>query len=184
MVESAALAEPKDDGLTGGRCIVLGRPGGNIPADLLSALGARGLVVEVVLAAPDAMVELAAGPVVALIVVEPQFQPRIDELVAAVHRNFPHTVCWQCVLRNGDERPKLDRLNGHAGADFTSPLEPQQRSSGKQDNAQDSQPKDESDAHSETTVDPLISDEELDMLLRPLSSQEVGTWRDDRANST
>lgn len=79
---------------TGTRCVVLVGLGGSAPADLLSGLSHRGVGTVVVAEPAGAMVELARETTGALVVVEPDGRPWLDDLVQAVRLYHPLTVRW------------------------------------------------------------------------------------------
>jgi hypothetical protein len=78
----------------GTRCVVLVGPSGSAPADLLGGLSRRGVCTTVVTEPAAAMVELARQTTGALIVIESDRLSWLDELIQAVKTYHPRTVRW------------------------------------------------------------------------------------------
>ncbi|MCC6680447.1 MAG: hypothetical protein IT445_06040 [Phycisphaeraceae bacterium] len=151
----------------GGRCVLLTppqeAPGLNPWAStLIDALVRRGLAVIVVNDPPRAMLELLRCNAAALIVADPEQQQQAAQLIEAVRTARPHTVCWQYCQRHG--RQTLEPINGRLGdvqikteqlktePDSVSPV---QRTESSNMN------------HATDAAEPLISADELAMLLGP-----------------
>ncbi|MEO0514681.1 MAG: hypothetical protein AAF086_05230 [Planctomycetota bacterium] len=128
------------------RCVLLVGESGAVPSSLVGALDRRGLDIIIVRQAPQVMLELAppgssrpqsravdtsdeeacpskdrppsaASAGLSVVIVEPQQQPRIDELQDAIAAYYPAVRCWQYHAHGPDGGPSLDLL--HA-ADFSS----------------------------------------------------------------
>jgi len=165
---SAIQGRPGASAATAKRCVVL-CPAADEPRtqQLLRALGRRGLAVVLVTDPPRAMLELARYGALALIVADPDrfAGPGAAELVDAVRAYRPRTVCWQYADR------KLAPINGRLGgvrlaggggpgassADRLRAEHP--RLSKLVVHAQPRRPDD---------GEPLVSEEELAMLLGPM----------------
>lgn len=92
-------------------CVVLvGQPEPS-PKPLLAGLHRRGVRTAVVPDAPGVMVTLAGCPTNALIVLEPNSVPHLYELLAAVNRCYPKTVCWKYRVDRAGQGPQLTKLN-------------------------------------------------------------------------
>lgn len=78
----------------GTRCVVLVDAAGAAPADLLSGLSQRGVSTVVVAEPAEAMVELNKQTSGILVVVDPESRPWLDDLVQAVRQYHPRTVRW------------------------------------------------------------------------------------------
>ncbi len=127
------------------------------PTMLLSLLRSRMSQVELVADAPAVMAALARGARV-LIVCEPQTQPRLTPLLAAVGRYHRRVICWQYDPLTADGRPQLSAL-----AIPGKKVAPQaNRIAVANEEIQQSVPAADDDLDLAT---PLISTEELDMLL-------------------
>jgi hypothetical protein len=100
-------------GASGRRFVVLAEPDRPLPGALLTALSQRSGQVVTVKHGPEAMVELAKGAADVLIIVRPDSQMRIDELVAAVRRYHGRTACW-AFSNDAAGKPRLVRINGLA----------------------------------------------------------------------
>lgn len=167
---SANPGRPGDTGATAKRCVLL-CPATNEPLtqELLRALSRRGLTVVLVTDPPRAMLELARYGALALIVADPDRVSGAGELIEAVRVYRPRTVCWQYANR------KLAPINGHlggvvlSGPDETTPTErlraDRQRLG---DLVVQAQPRDPHDGG-----EPLVSEEELSMLLGPMEGDAV-----------
>lgn len=115
----------------GTRCVVLVGPGGSAPADLLSGLSRRGVSTAVVAEPAGAMVELTRQANSILVVVDPDDQPWLDDLVQAVRQYHPRTVRWcyrtkhpsgQAQLQPlTDLRPPKNKQNNHTPAPVEEP---------------------------------------------------------------
>lgn len=127
------------------------------PTMLLSLLRSRMSRVELVADAPAVMAALARGGRV-LIVCEPQAQPRLTPLLAAVGRYHRQVACWQYDPLTADGRPQLSALAVAPGkvAPQANPI------AVANEQIQHSAPAAEDDLD---LAPPLISTQELDMLL-------------------
>lgn len=172
----------------GTRCVILTPPGGSVPARLLSGLSRRGVSMAVVADPVGVMVELSRASLGVLIVIEPDRQPNLAELIQAMITYYPRTVRW-CYRAQADSgKPGLTPLNGQKVGQETS--SPAMGSSFVGENNHDAPPLDpahrsplaraQSDSRDRRMrslvvkvpappgVDqPLISEEELAMLLGP-----------------
>lgn len=122
------------------RCLILAAGGHPAPEALTDGLQRRQATCRVVQDMARVMVELARCPGQALIVIEPQTLPQADQLIAAVQRYHPRTALWQYT---GQPQPTLRSL--------------------QPEKAPPAAPGDRSPA--EPLPSPLISEEELEMLL-------------------
>lgn len=113
---------PPDSACT--RCVVLVGPGGTAPTDLLGGLSRRGVGVQVVAEPAGVMVELARRRVGALIVIEPEQQPGLTDLIEAVTVYHPRTVRWGYQSAHPTGKAQLQPLNGRSVGDATG-LDPQ-----------------------------------------------------------
>lgn len=104
-----ARVKPGEDASAAGRCVLLIAPGEAPPQRLLAALGRRRVTVTVVCDGPRAMVEVVRHGARLLIVTDPDRVPAAAELVEAVRRASPRTVCWQYQQRS------LTPINGRVG---------------------------------------------------------------------
>lgn len=173
-------SKPRSEAAAGGRgvrlcrCVVLASPQSDLPRVLLRGLEQRGAVAIVATDAAAAMVDLAYSGAGALIVHEPEHQPRLADLLDAVHRYFPRTTCWQ--YQTG-RVPALARLNGH-DPHTTAQVAPPASSADEPAAHADAQQRHEISRRLDTLIvrvpngpasahEPLISDEELAMLLGP-----------------
>jgi hypothetical protein len=161
------------------RCVVWVSPGNSAPADLLGGLSRRGVNVAVVIEPARVMVELARQTTGALIVVEPGNQPYLSELIHAVKTYYPQTARWCYQARQAPAEGQLSKLNGQADAAASrsalqgsrqaddqvqgNPLGQVHRS-GLRDRVRSLVVKVESP---DGLGEPLISEEELAMLLGP-----------------
>ena len=151
-------------------CVVL-LSGDHMGEGLLSSL--RSCVGEpsIVRDAPAVMVDLARGATV-LIISEPHQCQFLDRLLAAVHRFYPRVLCWRYDPTAADGRPRLCPLS--------QPLQDDVKSTMHDDESDQSSPSgdltmaqgvalDFSQTHStdEESLEPLVSAEELRMLLGP-----------------
>jgi hypothetical protein len=177
------------------RCVVLVSPRGQLPRPLLRGLEHRGAVAIVATDAPAALVDLAYSRAGALIVQDPDDHLMVDDLLAAVHRYFPKTTCWRYDTSVRGEAA-LSRLNGHAGNGHapapaqTAPpshaqpprvvrdvVGPRGEIEHRIDSLLIRVPQSLDPAH-----EPLISEEELAMLLGPMptTSQDESGMTDER----
>lgn len=171
---------------TGTRCVVWVRTGCSVPTDLLGALSKRGVSTVVVVEPAGVMVELARQATGALIVVEPGSQPHLKALVQAVTTYHPKTARWCYQTRQPSGKAQLSKLNGQApeGDTHLAPPEAQTHpGTAPADKAQPASPLGQ--VHSQGSSErirslivkvnapegigePLITEEELAMLLGPI----------------
>jgi len=129
---------------------------------LVEALDRRGADVLVRTGPVDVMVELARTEATALLVVEPASQPMTGELVDAVRTYYPEVDCWQFTPRRQGEAPRISRINGTAGADGKVDTEAARKVAPLVVHVEGGSALD----------GPLISEEELAMLLGPMPGDE------------
>lgn len=96
------------------RCLLLLAPREQAPVPLLAGLARRAVTAVVVADPPSVMLQLSRGPAAALIIIEPQRQPYLSELVEAVRTYHPRVRLWQYRGQGQDGQPQLARLNGLA----------------------------------------------------------------------
>jgi hypothetical protein len=115
-------SEPHEPSLIspGIRCVVLINPGGAAPVDLLGGLSKRGVSTQVVADAAHAMVELARQHTGALVVVNPVQQPGLVDLIEAVKTYHPRTVRWSYRSAHPKGQAQLQPLNGQSVGDAES----------------------------------------------------------------
>lgn len=169
------------------RCVVLVAPHGPLPRPLLRGLEQRGAVAIAATDAPAALVDLAYSRAGALIVQDPDAHEMLGDLLDAVHRYFPRTTCWRYDTGAPDSggAAALSRLNGYVSS---SPLASSASSSQAAPPARtdvDTKPcsprvnRDEIEHRLNPLLvrvpqsidpanEPLISEEELAMLLGPI----------------
>ncbi|MEM8738800.1 MAG: hypothetical protein AAGG38_10040 [Planctomycetota bacterium] len=158
------------------RCVLLVGETAAVPSSLVSALDRRGLDIRIVRHAPHVMAELAelyASPAAAsprtppqtaqppgpsLVIVEPQHQPRFDELRDAVTTYYPQVRTWRYLAHDPNGRPLLEAYP-----------HPEPPSPDRQQHAQQQRRSliVSVDAPPAETQDPLVSEDELAMLLAP-----------------
>lgn len=93
------------------RCVVLVAKEAAPPTALLAGLSQRQVTTVLVYDPPAAMLQLAEAATTSLIIVQPQRQPRLKELVAAVEQYFPRTRIWQYAKAPGNDQPSLSKLD-------------------------------------------------------------------------
>lgn len=106
----------------GTRCVVLAGGGISAPTDLLGGLSRRGVSTVVVTEPAKAMVELARETTGILVVIEPDRQPWLDELIQAVKTYHPRTVRWGYRCVHHSDRPQLEPLSHHNGKPVTNAM--------------------------------------------------------------
>ncbi len=176
------------------RCVVLICPGGMAPVDLLGGLSKRGVGTQVVADPADVMIELARQTTGALVVVDPVQQSGLVDLIEAVKAYHPKTVRWGYQSAHPTGKAQLQPLNGRPAGDITGhgprsasvPFEPSKEST----DAALTSPSPLARVHAQVPSDrvrslivkvqgpaevgePLISEEELAMLLGPVP-EELG----------
>lgn len=102
------------------RFVVLVKPGGAAPGALLSAVARRGAAATVVAEPPGVMVELASAPVEAVIVVEPARQALLRELLDALRTYYPEVKRWQFACVTDGERVGKEPVLGPIEARYES----------------------------------------------------------------
>lgn len=132
-----------------------------IPQTLLNALQKRGLVPKVVGDLPAVMVELALKPVSILVLTQPRAWPHLDELGRALERYYPQTPCWRFHLP--DARLTHGRLEPWSWKQAVPPADIPP-SSAMEPAPLSSDPAPQRRPHRQVP-DPLLTREELDMLL-------------------
>lgn len=95
------------------RCVVLVGRLNRPPDALLDGLEKRGASVRVVNDPPSAMVEMARGARV-IVVNEPHTVRRLPELMAAIKRYYPRAKCW-CFDQNTVGAPALRPIDCYDG---------------------------------------------------------------------
>lgn len=179
----------------GTRCVVLVGSAGSAPADLLSGLSRRGVSTTVVVEPAGVMVELAKENNGILVVVDPDNQPWLDDLIQAVRHYHPRTVRW-CYRRphpSGQAQllPLTDRTHTGNGQNHPTPApvsEPDVSAHYTLPNPRSPLGRVQSQVPRErmrslvvkvqgpTEVgEPLISEEELAMLLGPVPEEAGGS---------
>ena len=86
---------PSDKQAPARRCVILAPPIGRPTGGLVAGLEKRGVRAMQVDAAHEVMIALAETSAVALIVAEPSRHGHLAELLRAVCRYYPRTLCWQ-----------------------------------------------------------------------------------------
>lgn len=176
----------------GTRCVVLIEAGRQTPVDLIGGLSMRGVSTTVVTDPAEAMVELARHRTGALVVVDPDRCRWLDDLTEAVRTYHARTVRWGYFSRDASGVPQLRSLESDHGQPtlpmkpvVTEQHDPQPRyivpdPKSPLGRAQSQIPRERVRSlvvkvRSESDVDePLISEEELAMLLGPTPEQEGG----------
>ncbi|MFP4144850.1 MAG: hypothetical protein ACLFV3_06865 [Phycisphaeraceae bacterium] len=92
------------------RCIVWLAPGQIVPGELLLRLSQRQVKTLLATDPSSVMVQLADGPAVAVVVIDPPRQPSWRELAEAVERYYPRTAVWSYQAPPGSDRRQLGRL--------------------------------------------------------------------------
>lgn len=105
------------------RCVVLVGRGRPFPEALLAALARRDTEYHVVSNPAGVMVNLAVGPVGAVIINEPEQIAGVEEMLAAIARYFPRTGCWR-FERVGEGKSRLTKIPGKEGATRIKASEP------------------------------------------------------------
>lgn len=91
----------------GTRCVILTGPDGSTPADLLSGLSKRGVSSRVVSEPANVMVELGRQRTAILIVVHTAQQPALVDLIEAVTKYHPDTIRWAYEPDHPSGKPQL-----------------------------------------------------------------------------
>lgn len=174
------------------RCVVLVGACGSAPTDLLAGLSRRGVSTAVVSEPAAAMVELARQATGALVVVEPEDHAWLDELIQALKTYHPRTVRWGYQSTHLSGSPQLRPLSGCASigkCDSPSDQADDRESTARYIVPDPKSPLGRAQAqiprervrslvvkvHGTSDVDePLISEEELSMLLGPVPEEQGG----------
>ncbi len=96
-------------------CVVLVGRGLPLPERLLKGLETRGAQVMIVTDPASVMAELAAGAK-AVVVNEPKRVRRLPELLAAMRQYYPRAVCWQFTATGPRGEPTLERMDALSSA--------------------------------------------------------------------
>jgi len=103
---------PTDASMTAGtRCVVLTGASGMAPADLLAGLSHRGVNTVVVSDPAAVMVEMARQKTGVLVVVHPDKHPWLKELADAIRAYHPRCVRWGYDESENGKSPRLYPLN-------------------------------------------------------------------------
>ena len=120
MVEDSR--DNKSTFTAGTRCVILVGPGHAAAAELLGGLARRGVSTAVVSEPAGVMVELTEQTNGILIVVDPDDRPWLDDLVQAVRLYHPRTVRWCYRSQHPSGHPQLQPLTDpHAAAEANAP---------------------------------------------------------------
>ena len=87
--------------------MILTGPGGTAPVDLLAGLSKRGVSSRVVAEPAEVMVELGREPAEILIVVDSAQQPALVDLIEAVTKYHPRTIRWTYESDHPSGKPQL-----------------------------------------------------------------------------
>lgn len=171
-------------------CVVLTGPNRDAPGDLLRGLSLRGVGTVVVSHPASVMVELSRQTTGAVVVVEPDRHPYLAELLHAIEKYHPRTTRWQYTAHDPSGTPQLRPMAGCAEDgcdDGPEPISINGQSRGKYlvpdpksplGRAQAQVPRERVRSlvvkvhHPADADEPLISEEELAMLLGP-SPEEI-----------
>ena len=110
MVANMVHSPEQDSSIAPRRCVVLAVKKASLPTALLAGLSQRQVTTVLVYDPASAMLQLAEAATTSLIIVQPQRQPRLAELAAAVGRYFPKTRIWQYGVSAGASEPTLSKL--------------------------------------------------------------------------
>lgn len=175
----------------GTRCVVLVGVSGSAPTDLLGGLSRRGVSTAVVSDPAAAMVALARQSAGALVVVEPEEHAWLDDLIQALKSYHPRTVRWGYRSQHPSGIPQLQPLGEYAPVepDQSQPVQPNGQGQAHRyivpdpksplGRAQAQVPRERVRSlvvkvqGSSDVDEPLISEEELAMLLGP-APEELG----------
>jgi hypothetical protein len=124
-MDMARQKEKEENGDPRGRCVLLVGEAAAVPSSLVGALDRRGMEIAITRQPPQVLVELLEAGVVAqprtgnaehrgtaareisIIMVEPEHQPRIGELRRTVAQYFPGVRCWRYESGTQSQRPRL-----------------------------------------------------------------------------
>lgn len=157
------------------RCVLWVSPSDPQPT-LISRLEGRGVMLSTVAWAVQVIVELAREDVGVLIICQPQPQPRVDDLLAVVQRYYPGVALWQ-YQETADRGPQLTRLSSTA-TNSPGKLQPTPPTTPQKPNGQNWTKSDMTRPHSGIEVTPLLTPEELEMLLGPAGGNSGGGRKD------
>ncbi len=144
-------------------------PGASAPAGLLAALAEHGLGVTVVVDAAAALREVIRGRTRRVVCCEPARLARSGELFAVVRDYYPGVSCWQF----DPAAETLTMMNGHAVDASTGTKETHQQSARSVDDPGEAAdvPNNDGTAVGFEPPRPLITEEEVTMLLGPVPPQ-------------
>ena len=144
------------------RCVMLVPPGCAADSQLLVGLSHRRVRVAVVQDIATVMLQLAAEPTHALILVDPQRHPRLTELLDAVHAYHRRVSLWsyQAPTPQHHHRQLAPLRSDHASQN---PIPPQPTPATA--DTRPAPPDRDAPPQPDHDVEPLITDEELAMLL-------------------
>ena len=92
------------------RCVIFVPPGIPDPKSLFDTLNHRKIRFIVVNELAQVMVKLAITDASVLVISQPDRIPRTRELLAAIQRYYPHVVCWKYAVMGHDGRVRLNRF--------------------------------------------------------------------------
>ncbi|MFA9477080.1 hypothetical protein ACERK3_02115 [Phycisphaerales bacterium AB-hyl4] len=171
----------------GRRCIICVPPESAPPSRLLTGLSQRHVPVTVMSDAPSVMYDLSLpGGVLALIVVEPDRQPHLADLLAAVRAYYARLPLWQYraevdgLTRLSTDEPmpaneSTDKAQtGEPAADDAKPTTPAHVVTAADDEDDDEEADDRRALRliADEPRGPLLTAEELEMLLGPLHEEK------------
>lgn len=196
MVEESANHQPGPVDPSSTRCVLLTGHDGATPVDLLSGLSKRGVSTRVVAQPAEVMVELALQRTGILIVVDPTQQPALLDLIQAVKAYYPRTVRWAYQRAHPSGNPQLQPLEDRATPAPVSKAKPPTPkpaapNSVTHESIEDDSPSPLARVQSQVPPErvrslivkvqgpaevgePLISEEELAMLLGPVPEEQGG----------
>jgi hypothetical protein len=164
MREPSTTAGAEASGATAAaRCVVAVAPGAQAPAALLQGLTRRGIKVALAAGEVAAMVELARSSTAAVILCDPARLARPAELVRAVERYYPKTRCWQFAPARWQGAWEMSKVNPDLCRSWAGAAPGRRPVSGN------------GGAGAAPGLDaaaPVLSAEELEMLLGPLPDED------------
>lgn len=163
---------------------------GAVPSSLVVILRDQGLNVVIAREAPEVMVELAeaggtcggAGDGASVVVVEPEGRARADELIQAIAQYHPGVACWRYAVEAGSSVPRLGPYHGSSGAgnnhvirdDDAAAHDPSVQNAGRVKGAHQRLRSLVVKVDRRASEGPLVSEDELAMLLRPVADHDGG----------
>ncbi|MEM9881487.1 MAG: hypothetical protein AAF800_01045 [Planctomycetota bacterium] len=176
-----AQSDPARNSDPAPRCVLLVGEAGAVPSSLVAALDRRGMDIRIVRQPPAVMLELADRPAESqpangdpqaavpcpdrsLVVVEPQHQPRADELRSTLASYHPTVRVWAYHAHGPDGGASLEPYDPPPAPD---PDDPPARPVVKGANQRLRSLVVRVDAEPPADPGPLISEDELAMLLGP-----------------